>query len=133
MHTRAGNLLAELLRAPDPRIRATELADELDADFFAVASAYLSVAHKEGNDEVAENLQRIIKMAMAAKNALLRPEIRLLNDLLECQSDWLKRKQVLNRAAVPDVLHMDDGYFFRLVDRMLDGMGDFGCVCRLVH
>lgn len=46
-------------------------------------------------------------------------EIRLLNDLLECQSNWLRRKQVLNRAAVPDVLRSD--YFFWLVDRMLDG------------
>lgn len=79
------------------------------------------MAHKENNEEVSKNLQRVIKIAMAAKNALLRPEIRLLNDLLECQSNWLKRKQVLNRASVPDVLRADDGYFFTLLDRMLAG------------
>lgn len=71
--TRAGNLLAELLRAPQPQQRATELADQLDADFFAVASAYLAMAQKENNEEVIKDLQRVIKIAMAAKNALLRP------------------------------------------------------------
>lgn len=89
------------------------------------------MAHKENNEEVTKDLQRVIKLAMAAKNALLRPEIRLLNDLLECQSNWLKRKQVLNRSSVPDVLRADDGYFFTLLDRMLAGtMAIWHCIWR---
>ena len=44
-------------------------------------------AKKEGNAEIAGKLEEALRIAMAEKQKHLRPEIRLLNDLMQIKDD----------------------------------------------
>lgn len=57
---------------------------------------------------------------MEVKQTTLRPEIQLLNSLLQADTP-LKRKQLLNTKEAGERLLMNDKYFFGLLERM---MGD---------
>ena len=54
-------------------------------------------AQKEGSEAVVEQLERVLRIAMEAKQATLRPEIQLLNNLLAA-ADAEARAQVRPRV-----------------------------------
>lgn len=76
-------LLRTLLQARDLAAAARENAGSLNEEFFMVTNTYIAMAQKEGNVEVASQLESVLKAAWAEKQKTLRPEIRLLNRLLE--------------------------------------------------
>jgi len=115
----ATDILARLLHAEENALEvATEYTGSLTEEFFHISSAYLQIAKKDGDDNVASRLERAIKAAMEAKNATLRPEIQLLNKLLGAENE-LERKQVLNTKHAAETLTMNDNYFFNLLDTMM--------------
>jgi len=96
---RAATLLLTALVAetdPDKRLAiATRSTDQIDGVFFAVADAYVKIARQEAKgDEVAAGLEAAVRCALDAKQATLRPEIRLLNRLLDA-ADLGARRAVL--------------------------------------
>ena len=97
---------------------ANEYVGSLTEEFFHISSAYLQMAKKDGDENVATRLERALKAAMEAKNATLRVEIQLLNNLLGVETD-LERKQVLNTKQAGETLAMNDFYFFTLLDMMM--------------
>lgn len=110
-------LLMKLLEAKDTRAMAVELAPKIGEDFFVVGSTYLDMAKKDKQLEVAARIESALKIAMEEKNKTLRPEIRLLNDLMS-KTTSLQRKQTLNTKQAGDTLQLNDGYFFTLLARM---------------
>ena len=115
----ATDILARLLHAEENALEvATEFTGSLTEEFFHISSAYLQMAKKDGDDNVAFRLERALKAAMEAKNATLRPEIQLLNKLLGAENE-LERKQVLNTKQAGETLTMNNCYFFNLLDTMM--------------
>lgn len=114
----ATDLLATLVKAQNLDAAVEEHVDALSEEFFMVASTYMDMASKEGEKEVADRLKAVLKAAMDAKNNTLRPEIRLLNQLLSCEGDSQARKRLLNSRASGEALIADDGYFFKLLDQV---------------
>jgi hypothetical protein len=115
----ATDILARLLHAEDDALEvATEYSDSLTEEFFHISGAYLSMAKKDGDENVQMRLERALKAAMEAKNATLRAEIQLLNKLLGAETD-LERKQFLNTQQAGETLTMNNYYFFNLLDTMM--------------
>lgn len=110
-------LLMKLLEADDTRAAARDIAADMDEGFFSVGAAYLDMAKKEKQLEVAARIESALKIAMEEKNNTLRPEIKLLNRLI-AEPKSFKRKQVLNTREAGEALQMNDGYFFTLLTRM---------------
>jgi len=111
----ATEVLAALLQAPDKAVAAQEFTEDLTEEFFMMASAYLDMAKKEGNNEVADQMQKTLEVAMKEKEKSLRPEIRLLNALLRAKEP-ADRRVVFQQNG--QALTMDDGYFFKLLAMM---------------
>ncbi len=76
--------------APGKRAATSELGAATD-QFFVQAK-------REGNPEVVAKLETVLKAAMSAKQATLRPEIQLLNSLLACKTADERKKA---GAALP--------------------------------
>jgi hypothetical protein len=57
-----------------------------------ICDSYLAMAVKEGNTDVAAQLETAMRVAMQAKQATLRPEIRLLNELLAIETPDARQK-----------------------------------------
>jgi hypothetical protein len=117
-------LLSKLLSAVQEEGGAEKVAEEhvedFDEAFFHVASAYLEMAKKEDEDSfVVQQLEAVLRIAMRAKQATLRPEIQLLNGLLAAEN-WHEMESVLQSAEAEQILMMNDRYFFGLVDRMMN-------------
>lgn len=115
-------LLSKLLSAVQEEGGAEKVAEEhvedFDEAFFHVASAYLEMAKKEAEDSfVVQQLEEVLRIAMRAKQATLRPEIQLLNGLLATEN-WHEMESMLQSAEAEQILMMNDRYFFGLVDRM---------------
>lgn len=87
-------LLTALVAETDPQKRAQIARDNvetIDGVFFAVADAYAQMARSDnagerGGEDVAAALEQAVKVALDAKQATLRPEIRLLNHMLDAPS-----------------------------------------------
>jgi hypothetical protein len=88
-------LLTALVAETDLSKRAKIAADNvdwIDGVFFAVADAYVKIARSEeakgggGGGDVVAGLEAAVRCALDAKQATLRPEIRLLNQLLDAPS-----------------------------------------------
>lgn len=109
-------LLMKLLDAEDVRKTAVELAPQMGEDFFMVGSAYMDMAKKDKQLEVAANIEAALKVAMEEKSKTLRPEIRLLNELV-AQKDSVQRKRILNSKSAGEALQMNEGYFFILLSQ----------------
>lgn len=112
---KATDLLAELMKAENAELVARKHVDLLTQDFFMIASTYLSMAKKEGNAEVVNRLEAILKTAMAEREKSLRPEIQLLNQLLR-DNGASERAKTLNKGI--NYL-TSDSYFFQLLNRMV--------------
>lgn len=113
--TYATDLFATLLQATDKEDTAAKMADMLDEQFFMIANTYLAMAKKEGNMEVTKNLETTLKIAMNARNNVLRPEIRLLNNLLNSENELARRKLLETETGA---LTSDNEYFFTLLKQM---------------
>lgn len=114
----ATDMLAKLLQAGEGAAAvAEEYVDSLTEEFFQMSSAYMQMADKDGDAEVAQKIKEALQAAMKARQATLRPEIQLLNRLLATETP-LERKQALNSRQAGDTLIMNDGYFFSLLERM---------------
>ncbi|OAE21745.1 hypothetical protein AXG93_1160s1010 [Marchantia polymorpha subsp. ruderalis] len=72
-------------------------------------------AKKEGNLEVVSKLETTLQTALSVKEATLRPEIRLLNQLLRetAEKDRANTIQANLQCLAPD------SYFYQLVTRMI--------------
>ena len=55
-------------------------------------SCILLQAKKEGNAEIAAKLESALRVAMAEKQKHLRPEIRLLNELMQIKDDTQRQR-----------------------------------------
>lgn len=55
---------------------------QLDEPWFHAVSTYITLARRDGQPQVEEQLTAVLRAAAAAKDATLRPEIRLLNALM---------------------------------------------------
>ncbi|GLJ14027.1 hypothetical protein SUGI_0224210 [Cryptomeria japonica] len=107
-------LLSELLKAENPRAIAEKNVDFFTEEFFAMSSAFMEMARKEGNKDMVKRMGIVLKVAMDEKEKTLRPEIRLLNQLLQQLSE-LERM-----TTFQGFLHYlkSDGYFFELLRMM---------------
>ena len=87
------------MRAPDLRAAVTARVDALDEAWFAAASAYVSLARRDGVPDVVAKLEEIYAAACAAKEATLRPEIRLLNQLMRANGEAAREALYAQQAA----------------------------------
>eukprot|EP00244_Chara_vulgaris_P002662 TRINITY_DN1474_c0_g1_i3.p1 TRINITY_DN1474_c0_g1~~TRINITY_DN1474_c0_g1_i3.p1 ORF type:complete len:270 (+),score=34.31 TRINITY_DN1474_c0_g1_i3:139-948(+) len=111
----ATEMLAELLKAKDPAVKARENIESLTEEFFMIASTYIDLAKKEGNIEVTNQLETTLKLALEEKEKTLRPEIRILNVLLRGKSPAERADTITqNRSHFSS-----DSYFFTLLNRMI--------------
>ncbi|KAK9831613.1 hypothetical protein WJX74_002567 [Apatococcus lobatus] len=113
------DLLAKLTNAtqkPSMADIAAQNANSLTEEFFLTTSTYMEMAKKEGNTEIAGKLEEALRTAMAEKQKHLRPEIRLLNQLMQIQDDSQRLKLL---QASKNTVQMNDGYFLKLVDNMM--------------
>ncbi|KAH7286350.1 hypothetical protein KP509_32G002800 [Ceratopteris richardii] len=108
------DLLAQLIKAENTVEFAKEHVESLDQEFFMIASTYLSMAKKEGNAEVVNRIETILKTAMQEREKILRPEIQLLNQLLR-DKGTSDRKRTMDQFQ--EYL-TSDSYFFQLLNRM---------------
>eukprot|EP00270_Netrium_digitus_P003325 TRINITY_DN13806_c0_g1_i2.p1 TRINITY_DN13806_c0_g1~~TRINITY_DN13806_c0_g1_i2.p1 ORF type:complete len:269 (-),score=52.74 TRINITY_DN13806_c0_g1_i2:169-975(-) len=110
-------LLAELLKCDPENLqeKLVQNVESLTEQFFVVTSTYLEMAKKEGNSDVVQQLERVLRAAMEEKEKTLRPEIRLLNQLLR-QSRTTERVVTIN-MNLPFLC--PDSYFFQLLGRMI--------------
>jgi len=69
------------------------MAGDMNGAFFDMATAYQKLAEKEGNKDFADKLSHVLTVALRVKKATLRPEIQLLNTLMECKTAQ-ERKEV---------------------------------------
>jgi hypothetical protein len=72
------------MRASDLPAAVTLRVEQLDEAWFAVVDTYITLARRDGLPDVVSQLEAIYRAAATAKQATLRPEIRLLNMLLNC-------------------------------------------------
>ena len=80
MQVDSSRVLAQLVAARYPEKKAEDLAEKLDENFFTIATTYLEMAKKENQLAVVGKLESVIRIAMRARNRLLRPEIQVCVD-----------------------------------------------------
>ncbi len=85
--------------APDIHAAVRERVHELDESWFAVASTYVSLAQRDGEPAVVARLNAVYAAAVEAKEATLRPEIRLLNRLLRAKDEAGRAELLAQHAA----------------------------------
>uniref|UniRef100_A0A7I4F6G5 Uncharacterized protein n=1 Tax=Physcomitrium patens TaxID=3218 RepID=A0A7I4F6G5_PHYPA len=118
----ATEVLAELLKSSNVQSTAAKLVDSLTEEFFMVASTYFEM--KEGNAEVMKRIEGVLEVAMAEKGKTLRPEIQLMNKLLN-EKDQGKRAETMRSYS--QYITDSDGYFYELLQRMnndVEGLKD---------
>jgi hypothetical protein len=70
------------LQAADLNEAVAKRVSLLDETWFNTVATYCSLARRDGQPQVEEQLTAVLRAAAAAKDATLRPEIRLLNALM---------------------------------------------------
>lgn len=111
----ATEVLAELLKSKNPQATASKYLDHLSEEFFMVASTYLEMAKKEGNVEVMKKIEEVLEIAMTEKGKTLRPEIQLMNKLLN-ETDQYERAKTIKSNSL--YIMDSDSYFYELLQRM---------------
>ncbi|EFJ47400.1 hypothetical protein VOLCADRAFT_92060 [Volvox carteri f. nagariensis] len=116
---RSTALLARLLESSDPTGVARQSLEGLNEDFFMTGSAYLTLARKDGNADVADRLERALTAAWKVKQSSLRPELQLLNDLIRAETE-AERKQlyISGGSDLLSTLSMNDRWFASALGRM---------------
>ena len=73
--------------------------------FLLIILDLLLQARKEGNKEVVEKLESVLRVAMTEKKKTLRPEIQLLNTLLEADTTKARQEVRPSFQVVHTVTH----------------------------
>lgn len=107
-------LLAELLKTDNRPQFAQEHVDSLTEDFFLVSSTFMEMARKDGNMDMVKQIESALKVAMDEKGKTLRPEIQLLNQLLQ-QTRSSERSTTFKGNSQ---YLRNDSYFFELLRMM---------------
>lgn len=94
---RASAQLGEILRAHDPQAAIAERLDELDEAFLVVLSANIQAAQQQGREDVVEVLNSIYRTVITMLQERLRPELQILNRLLQSQ-DQGERQRLIAEA-----------------------------------
>lgn len=109
---RSTELLAELLKTENRQQFAQEHVDSLTEDFFLVSSTFMEMARKDGNMDMVKQIESALKVAMDEKGKTLRPEIQLLNQLLQ-QNRASERSATFKGNSQ---YLRNDSYFFELLE-----------------
>jgi hypothetical protein len=83
----AAQLLKELMEAPDLQAALLEAVPDIDDTFMAVLNANMEAATKAKRRDVYEALQRINDAIMKMVQESAPPEIRLVNELLQIETE----------------------------------------------
>lgn len=84
---RAADLLRELLHSPEPETFVREHLADFDDAFFIVLGANLQAAQEAGRQEVYRRLQDLGMLVLEVAQEKLPPEVRLIRNLLDAESD----------------------------------------------
>ncbi|MCJ1425927.1 hypothetical protein MMC29_003828 [Sticta canariensis] len=76
------------------------------------------MARREQNTEVISQLENVMKICMEEKQKTLRPEIQLLNTLLQTQSRD-SREKIMSTPESIEAMRMNNEYFDSLINRMI--------------
>jgi hypothetical protein len=95
----ASSLLRTLLEAPDLDQALKDNLPYLDETFMAVLSANLDAAQKAGRADLAQRLTRINEALVRLMQEAAPPEIRLINELLQIESQAEAEAALKRRAA----------------------------------
>jgi hypothetical protein len=79
----ATQTLREVLQADDLRVALRERSDQISDSFLLVLSANLASAQRAGQQDVAERLEDIHRLALEVLEEGLPPEDRLINQLMQ--------------------------------------------------
>jgi hypothetical protein len=106
----ANRVLQQILAAPDKATAVQQYIDVIDDVFMYVLSARLAQAEQQGNQAEANVLNEIHQTIVQQMESQLPPEVSLLNDLLEAETDE-ERRQILDEngeLVSPDLIQMID-------------------------
>jgi hypothetical protein len=92
-------VIQQLLSAPDPRPVIQQYLPMIDESFMAVLSANIEHATKNGRADLAQRLQQVAEAIMAMLSEAAPPEIRLINELLQAESEEAAQALIRTRAA----------------------------------
>jgi hypothetical protein len=101
--------------ASDVRSAVRARVGELNEAWFAVVSTYVSLAQSDGEPTVVAKLNEVYAAAVEEKEKTLKPEIRLLNQLLRTKE---RPARALLLAAHTAELVSDGGLFFTMLVRL---------------
>ncbi len=101
----AGNLLENLFQTDNPDQFIAENIEKFDESFLTILVANIQEAEKAGRKDIVEKLGDLYNRLMAALQAQLPPEMRLLNELIAANaSDRIAQKLAENRNLVTPAL-----------------------------
>jgi hypothetical protein len=83
----ATELLQQMLEAPDRRQVIAENLQHIDDTFLTVLNLNIEAAERANRKDVAERLSQLNEEIMAVMQASAPPELQLINDLLQMESD----------------------------------------------
>lgn len=92
--TRAAETLDEILRAPDLKTAVANILPQIDDAFMYYLASRIAQADQQGQTALVQQLQAVHTEIVQAAEAQVPPEIQLLNDLLEAESE-AERNQIL--------------------------------------
>ena len=109
-------MLAQVMQSPAPESTAKALVGHMDGEFFANAEAFVGLAKKEGNEDVAAEIKRALQLCLDVKTSELRPELKLFNQV-SIVSDANERLRILalNREHLTP-------YFSEVVQKVVDDL-----------
>ncbi len=91
---KAGNLLMEILQAPDREQAVRERIDQVNEAFLVALAANVSAAENQKQEEAVQALQEIYTIVMNVMEENLPPELRLVNQLIRTETPE-ERREVL--------------------------------------
>lgn len=94
---RASTQLREILQADDREVVIKERIDELDEAFLVVLSANIQAAQEQKREDMVAVLANIYRTVVMLLQERLRPELRLVNQLLQ-SSDPDERQRLIQEA-----------------------------------
>lgn len=106
----ANRVLQQILAAPDKATAVQQYIDAIDDVFMYVLSARLAQAEQQGNQAEVNALNEIHQTIVQQMESQLPPEVSLLNDLLEAETD-VERRQILDEngeLVSPELIQMID-------------------------
>jgi len=98
----AANLLRALMETPNPAQMLMDNLPRLDDTFMAVLNTNLEAAQRAGRMDVVQRLNTISEAIMQLMQETAPPEVQLINELLELESDEAAVAELKRRAAEID-------------------------------